>query len=65
MLGTKNLHKENIIQRDLNPANILIIEKLPGVLVFKICDLGVSELFNPVFKLLIEGKIIRDYSESK
>ncbi len=46
MLGTKYLHDNNIVHRDLKPENILIFEKKPGLLIFKLCDFGVSEVTN-------------------
>jgi serine/threonine protein kinase len=44
MLATRYLHEKKIVHRDLKPANILIFEKKPGVIVFKLCDFGVSEV---------------------
>lgn len=44
MSGTKYLHDNNIVHRDLKPDNILIFEKQPGILIFKLCDFGVSKV---------------------
>lgn len=63
MLGTKYLHEENILERNLNPYNILIIEIVPGVIVFKICGLGVYEVVNPIFKQTIKKKLTNNYLE--
>lgn len=50
MLGTNFLHQKQIVHRDLKPANILIFEKVPGKLQFKISDFGLSKDYKDIKK---------------
>ncbi len=50
-----------IIHRDLKPANILIFEKGPGLLIFKICDFGVSKLVSASSKMTAESQYTKEY----
>ena len=61
MLGVRYLHEIGIVHRDLKPANILIFEKSPGVLIFKICDLGVSKVVDSVIQHSVMDKFTKEY----
>ena len=61
MLGTIYLHENNIVHRDLKPENILIFEKSPGVLLFKICDFGVSKDIKITKGVTVSDKFTKEY----
>lgn len=49
------MQDENIL-RDVNPDNIVIFEKPPGFLLFKICNLDARDFVFPAFKLALPRK---------
>ena len=61
MLGTRYLHENKIVHRDLKPENILIFEKSPGLLIFKICDFGVSKDVKMTYGVTTNQSFTKEY----
>ena len=43
--GMKALRKHNIVHRDLKPSNILVEQREDGQMIYKIADMGLTQLF--------------------